>query len=259
MFRNPFIAAAALLAAAPTLPHGAEPAAVAARHAYPTIERVGWSYGDTSFHAGPSDQLRFFRDSDYNSSSGPADSADVKAIIAAIAQAGPGDPVSFTLAREAGALTCAGRAEGGGRASGTCRFDPEEGFAAALARHGIAPRDSEEMLGLTLVHAHLAAVEGLTAAGFRFGDVGELIAVSALDVTPAYADELRGAGLKVDELGDLIAAKALKIDGQWLGKMARAGYPNLAVGQAIQMRALGVTPEYAIKMGRVLRAVHEIE
>ena len=260
MLRAPIIAAFALFAAAPSLPQAAVPAEnVAPRHAYPAIERIGWSYGEGSIHGGPADQLRFFRERHFNSSSGPQESADVKAIIATIAATHAGDRVSFTLTREAGALACSGRAEEGGHASGTCRFDPDQVFAAGLTRHGIAAEDSDAMLGLTLVDAHIATVDGLAAEGFRFQNAGELIAVSALGVTPAYAGDLRAAGLQVDAIGDLIAARALKIDAQWLADMARAGYPDLAVGKAIQMRALGITPDYAIRMGRVLHAVHEIE
>jgi len=262
MFRTPFIAALALLAAAPSLPQPERPAAVAApRHSYPALESVRWSYGDNGFRDSPRDQLRFFRDDHghFNSSLAPGDGADAQAAIASIERARPGDAVSFALAREAGALACAGQAEADGRASGTCRFDPDQGFAAELARRAVAPGDSDDMLALTLVNARIATVDTLTAKGFRFGHAGDLIAVSALGIGGAYVDELRGAGLKIEQLGDLIAAKALKIDAQWLDDMARAGYPNLAVGQAIQMRALGVTPDYALRMGRVLHAVHEIE
>jgi hypothetical protein len=139
-------------------------------------------------------------------------------------------------------LACGGRAEEGGRASGTCRFDPDQAFAARLVRHGIAAEDSDAMLSLTLVDARIATVNGLAAQGFRFQNAGELIAVSALGVTPGYAGDLRAAGLHVDTIDDLIAARALKIDARWLADMARAGYPDLAVGKAIQMRALASRP-----------------
>lgn len=260
MHRSITLAMLVLFVAAPTLPRAAELASAAApRHAYSAIESVGWSYRDEHVGHGSADGLQFFLDDHFNSTVDPDDGSDVKAIVAAIERVRPGDPVSFSLTREAGKLACSGRAEQGGRASGTCRFEPDQGFAAALARRGIPPEDSDTLLGLTLVDARLATVDGLAAEGFRFDDAGDLIAVSALGVTAAYADELRATGLKIAELGDLIAAKALKIDPQWLADMARAGYPNLAVDQAIQMRALGVTPEYAMKMARVLRAVGEIE
>jgi len=262
MFRTPLIAALALLAASPSLPREAQPAAAAApRRAYAAIERIGWSYGEEAHRSGTPNPLRFSRQGEghFNASVGPEDAADTKAAIASIGRARPGDAIFFSLAREAGTLACSGRAEDGGRASGTCRFDPDRGFAAGLARRGIAPDDSDDLLAMTLVDAHLATVDGLTADGFGFDDAGDLVAVSALGISASYSSELRGAGLRINELGDLIAAKALKIDPRWLADMARAGYPDLTVGQAIQMRALGVTPEYAVKMARVLRSVGEIE
>jgi hypothetical protein len=259
MFRTPLLAALTLLVAAPSLPQSAaRPVQVAEARAYRPIETIRWTYDDESDPGGSSWQLRFRYDKS-NSSVDSDGVPDVRQVIDTIAHAAPGQAVSFNLSREAGGLACIGRAEANGRGSGTCRFDPDNGFAAGLARRGIAPDDSEDLLALTLVNAHVATADALAGDGFRFADSGELIAVSALGVTPAYVSDLRQAGLRVDELGDLIAAKALKVDGQWLGAMARAGYPDLAVGQAIQMRALGVTPDYATRMARVLHAVGEIQ
>jgi hypothetical protein len=259
MIRFSLIAALTLLSAAPSLPQAtSHPAPAAPVRSYGAIEQIRWTYDDESFPGGKAWQLRFKYDHS-NSSLSSDDDPDVQRIIDTIAHSTTGQAIAFSLAREAGTLACTGRAEDGGRGSGTCRFDPNSGFGAELVRRGIAPDDSDDMLALTLVDAHLATVDGLLADGFHFDDAGDLIAVSALRVTPNYARELRGAGLKVDELGDLIAAKALKVDAQWLGEMAHAGYPDLAIGQAIQMRALGVTPDYAVRMTRVLRAVGEIE
>jgi hypothetical protein len=259
MIRLSMIAALTLLSAAPSLPQAASQLApAAAARSYGAIEPIRWTYDDETFPGGNAWQLRFKHDHS-NSSLSSDDDPDVQRIIDTIAHTPAGQALAFSLAREAGTLACSGRAEEGGRGSGTCRFDPNNGFGAELHRRGIAPDDSDDMLALTLVDAHLATVDGLLAEGFHFDDAGDLIAVSALGVTPNYAAELRGAGLKVDELGDLIAAKALKVDAVWLKAMAQAGYPDLAIGQAIQMRALGVTPDYAVRMGRVLRAVGEIE
>lgn len=259
MIRTPLLAALTLLVAAPSLPQSAaRPVPVAEARAYRPIETIRWTYDDKSYPGGSSRQLRFKHDKS-NSSVDPRSNPDVQGVIDTIAHAAPGQTISFHLDREAGILACSGHATGNGEGSGTCRFDPDSGFAAGLARRGIAPGDSDDLLALTLVNAHMANVDALTGDGFHFDNSGELIAVSALGVNPDYVSDLRQAGLKVDELGDLIAAKALKVDGQWLGEMARAGYPGLAVGKAIQMRALGVTPDYAMKMARMLHAVGEIQ
>jgi hypothetical protein len=259
MFRTPVIAALTLLIAAPSLPQSTDrPAAATEVASDRPIETIRWTYDDERFPGGSTRQLRFLHDRS-ESSVEPVGDPDVQRIIDTIQHAAAGQPLSFGLSREAGALACTGEAGQDGRGAGTCRFNPSARFAAELSRRGIAPNGSDEMLALTLVDAHLATVEALTGSGFRFDDAGDLIAVTALDIDAAYANELRGAGLRIDKLGDLIAAKALKIDAKWLREMGSAGYPNLAVGQAIQMRALGVTPDYAMKMDRVLRAAGEIQ
>lgn len=259
MIRTPLLAALTLLVAAPSLPQTAGHPAAAHARSYRPIETIRWTYGDENLRDGGSARQLRLRHDRSNSSIGSDSDPDVQRIITILMHAAPGQPLSFSLAREAGTIACTGKAEEGGRSSGTCRFDPDQRFAASLASRGIVPDDSDEMLALALVDAHLATVDGLAGEGFRVRDAGNLIAVSALGVTPAYAGELRGAGLRIDDLGDLIAAKALKIDAQWLGDMAHAGYPDLDVGKAIQMRALGVTPDYAMKMARVLRQAGEIQ
>jgi len=260
MIRMPLLAVLTLLTAAPSLPQSsaAAPVATAGSRQYRPIDAIRWTYDDESHPGGSSWQLRFKHDYS-NSSIGPDDNPEVQRIADSIAHTAPGGAVSFSLAREAGTLACTGRAEANGRGSGTCRFDPDNRFGTELARRGIPPEDSDDMLAMTLVDARIALVDDLVAQGYRFEDSGDLIAVAALHVSPAYAGELRGAGLKIDKLDDLVAARALQVDAAWLRDMAQAGYPNLDVERAIQMRALGVTPDYAMRMSRVLHAVGEIQ
>ena len=259
MLRSITLAALTLLAAAPTLSQTTAPAA---RHAparsYPALDDIRWTYGEQSSLGRSSDQLRFTRDG-MNTSFGSDEAPLIMGEHATASLNSPGEAVTFTAVREAGTLACSGRVKAAGRAEGTCRFDPDARFTGELSRRGLPPEDSDQLLALALVDAHLASVDGLVAEGFRFGDADDLVAVAALDVTPTYAGELRNAGLKIQELDDLVAAKALEVDAKWLRQMAQAGYPGLDVDQAIQMRALGVTPDYAKKMARVMRAVGEIE
>jgi hypothetical protein len=256
MIRLPLLAALTLLTAAPSTPQTAAQLAEAPARSYPAIERIDWTYGAES--GAPATQLRFSHESS-TSSFGPDDMPEIMGELAAASLASPGEAVSFSLAREAGALACTGRATEPGHAAGTCRFDPDERYVAELARRDLFPEDSKEVLVLALVDGRTALVDGLLRLGYGFEDVDDLIAVAALDVTPAFAEGLRGAGLVIDELDDLIAARALGLDAEWLMAMARAGYPELDIEQAIQMRALGVTPDYAQRMSRVLSAVGEIQ
>jgi hypothetical protein len=258
MLRLLSLAALTLLTASPTLPQTPSSARQAATKAYPAIGNIHWSYADATSPGASTDQVRFTHDG-MNTSFGSDEAPLIMGEQATASLNSPGEAVSFAVVREAGTLACTGRVESAGRASGTCRFDPDERFTAELTRRGLPPEDSDEVLALALVDAHVASVDGLVAQGFRFEKADDLVAVAALEVSPAYARELHDAGLTIDDLDDLVAAKAVKVDAGWLGEMARAGYPNLDVGEAIQMRALGVTPDYAMKMARVLRAVGEIE
>ena len=215
-------------------------------------DQIHWSYRS---HARGIDkpQLRF-EHGEMDTSIDAEETPDVFADLARTTAGGADLPVSFSLAREAGLLTCTGRSDEDADAAGSCRFDPNEAFIAALAARKLTPADPDEYLALALVDAHVALVDGLMRLGFKVDDSEKLIALAALHVTPAYAGELRQGGLAIDDTDKLIAARALRIDGEWLGEMAAAGYPRLSADQAIQMRATGVTPEYARKMARVVAA-----
>jgi hypothetical protein len=259
MIRLPILAALTLLTAAPSMPQSStQTAAHAPARSYPAIERIDWTYGAETFQGTPAPQLRFSHKGSM-SSFGADEVPEIVGEFAAASLASPGEAVSFALAREAGALACTGRVTEPGRAAGTCRFDPDEHYIAELARRGLFPEDSDEVLVLALVDGRIALVDGLVRLGYGFEDVGDLIAVGALDVTPAFAEGLRDAGLVIHDLDDLIAAQALGLDAEWLMAMARAGYPNLQIEQAIEMRALGVTPDYAQRMSRVLSALGEVQ
>ena len=246
MLRLPLIAALTL-AAAGTLAYARDAAAGSPSAA---LDDIAWSYRPaTERETRP--LLRLTRDG-MNSVFDPSDLPEVIAALAAI-PAEAGGPASFSLVREAGTLACAGRATGEGRAAGTCRFAPDQQFLAGLAAHGLRPEDNEEVLGLALVDARLASVDGLSRAGFALEDVDQLMAVSALEVTPAFAGELRAAGLVAADTDELVTARALEIDAAWVRGMAEAGFPDLGMEKAIQFRALDVTPDYARRMARVMR------
>lgn len=264
MIRMPFLAALALLTASPSMPQSTTGStAKAPARSYPAIEGIAWTYGPEL--SGPESsgdtsrtQLRFSHEGSM-SSFGTDEVPEIAGGLAAASLASPGEAVSFAVVREAGPLACTGRVVDVGRAAGTCRFDPDERYVAELARRGLFPEDSEEVLVLALVDGRVALVDGLVRLGYQFEDVDDLIALGALGVTPDFAEELRDAGLVIGELDDLVAARALGLDAGWLEAMARAGYPDLDIEQAIQMRALGVTPDYAQRMSRVLSALGEIQ
>lgn len=249
MLRPAIPLAAAALALTGTLIHAATPSTAP----FGAVENIEWHY-----RGGSDPQLQLVHEG-MNASLNSNEVPEIMAVLAAASSRSPGEAVSFGLVREAGALACAGRADGDGGAEGACRFDPSEAYVAELTAQGLRPEDDGELLALAVVDARMSLVDGLSRAGFEIDEAGDLIAVAALDVTAGYADELKGAGLVIDELQDLIAARALELDADWLNAMAAAGYANLTVERAIQMRALDVTPEYARRMKQVAAALGEFK
>lgn len=197
-------------------------------------------------------------DGTMHSTLGVSNLPDAVGRLAAASPSSPGEAVSFSLVREAGAIGCVGRNGAHNTARGTCRFDPSEAYVAALARRGLRPESSSEALALALVDARVGQADGLARAGYPLREVDDLMTVAALDITPAYVDELRNAGLAIADIDELVTARALAITAAWLRDLATAGYPDLTLDQATAMRALDVTPDYARRMKRVAMAAGEL-
>ena len=260
MLRLSQIAAAACCIAAATLAYAQDdpPAAEAGEAAFAPMTDIEWSYAARARDEDGDPYLRFARDG-MNSMMGTGDLPGATDVLASVSSAQPGEPVAFALAREAGVLACTGSVTVRGRAAGTCRFDPDPAFVAALAARGLVPEDVEELLALAFVDARLASIDDLSRAGFGIADVDELMAVAALEVTGAYAVELREAGLQPEDIDELVSAKAVGLDSAWIAEMAEAGFAGMEMERAIELRALGVTPDYAQRMARVMRTVEGSE
>ena len=260
MLRFPLIAAVALSAVAATLTSAQDNASVlhGGARAFAPVTDIEWSYATEASDDDDQPSLRFNREG-MSTTMGADELPEANAALAKVASATSGEAVSFSIAREAGVIACAGSVTERGRAGGTCRFDPDRDFIAALAARDLVPEDIEELLGLAFVDARLASVDDLSSAGFIVADADELITVAALEVTGAYAAGLRNAGLQPEDLDELVSAKAVGVEPGWIAEMAEAGYPGLDLDKAIELRALGVTPDYARRMARVMRAMEGVE
>lgn len=258
MLRLPLIAAVALGAVAATLTSAHDNAPTTSRPALAPLTGIEWSYAVQARDGEGKPYLRFARDG-MNATVGADELPEVAAALAGVPTAASGEPVSFALMREAGTIACTGSVTAPGRAGGTCRFDPDARFMAALAASGLAPADDEDLLALAFVDARLALVEDLSSVGYAPADADELLTAAAIGVSGVYARELRRAGLEPEDLDELVTAKAVGVEPGWVGEMAEAGYPGLSLDKAIELRALGVTPDYARRMARVMRAVEGAE
>ena len=185
---------------------------------------------------------------------------------------GSSHPVSFTVTRDAGVLSCNGQAQNG-RASGFCDFAGSQAYADGLARRGVRGAEGVHLLHLALCDFDLATLDeferlgydrpslddvmavavhdvdaeyarGMAEAGYRLGDVSELVAMRIHDVTPDYVRELAANGPAWRNLpaSDLLALRIHDVTPEFAREMAQLGYAGEAPSQLVAMRIHDVDP-----------------
>jgi hypothetical protein len=194
--------------------------------------------------------------------------------VDAAALRGASHPVSFTVNRDAGTLSCRGQAQNG-QAAGFCDFEGSRAYADGLAQRGIRGAEGVHLLHLALCNFDLATLDeferlgyerpslddvmavavhdvdaeyarGMAEAGYRLGDVGELVAMRIHDVTPAYVRELaaNGPAWRNIPADDLLALRIHSVTPEFAREMAQLGYSGEAPSQLVAMRIHGVDPAF---------------
>lgn len=168
---------------------------------------------------------------------------DLAGLDPAVLRASARQPIQFSLAREAGRLDCSGwSAER--RATGNCRFAGDPAFAAFLAARGVSRPSEQQLLDMTIVGTRRTLVEALAQARFRSVTPGDLVAMTALNVTPEYIREMAAHGYRPVKAGDLIPLKALDVSPAYIRSLSRVGYGSLPAEELIQLKALNVTADF---------------
>lgn len=162
-------------------------------------------------------------------------------------------PVSFTVAHDAGTLSCTGTLTRAFEGKGECRFTSDPGFERQLSERGLAPDRRSTLLAMLMVDATIDLADGLTREGVRPKDADDLIAAAALQVRPEYIRDLQSEALALTDIEDAIACKALGVDGAYVRGLAAAGYRKLSADDVVGMKAMGVTGEYAQAMNRAAK------
>ena len=159
-------------------------------------------------------------------------------------------PLRFALIREAGRLDCSGQ---GGRsyATGNCAFTPDAAFTRQLESRGIGRPTRKEAFGLMAVNARRELIDAVAAARYPTPSIDDLMAMSALGVSPTYIAELARLGYRPDSLDALVQFKALDITPAYVAGFARIGDPNIAPDDLVQLKALDITPDYVLGFQRI--------
>jgi hypothetical protein len=187
---------------------------------------------------------------------------------------GASHPVTFTVNRDAGLLSCRGQAQND-RAAGFCDFAGSQAYADGLARRGIRGAEGVHLLHLALCDFDLATLDeferlgydrpslddvmavavhnvdaeyarGMAEAGYRLGDVGELVAMRIHGVTPDYVRELaaNGPAWRNIPASDLLALRIHSVTPEFAREMAQLGYSGEAPSQLVAMRIHSVDPAF---------------
>ena len=193
---------------------------------------------------------------------------------------GGAHPVSFTVNRDAGLLSCQGQAQNG-RATGFCSFAGNQAYVDGLARRGVRaegahllhlalsnfdiatldeferagyPRPTLDQIMAIAVHDIDAAyVRGMADAGYRLGNVDELVAMRIHDVTPEYVRVLTSLGPQWRNISadDLLALRIHDVAPDYARGMIEAGYRDERPSQLIAMRIHDVQPDFVRELSRL--------
>jgi hypothetical protein len=193
---------------------------------------------------------------------------------------GSAHPVSFTVSRDAGVVSCQGQAQNG-RATGFCSFEGNQAYVDGLARRGVRaegvhllhlalsnfdiatldeferagyPRPTLDQIMAIAVHDIDAAyVRGMADAGYRLGSVDELVAMRIHDVTPEYVRVLTSLGPQWRNISadDLLALRIHDVAPDYARGMIEAGYRDERPSQLIAMRIHDVQPAFVRDLARL--------
>ena len=159
-------------------------------------------------------------------------------------------PLRFAVVRDAGRLDCSGQG-GNSRASGNCGFAVDPAFAQLLERNGLGRPTREQWFGLVALDVRRSLIDGIAAARYPIPKIDDLMAMTAVGVTPAYIAELARLGYRPASIEKLVEFRALSITPAYIGAFARAGYDDMDPDDLVQLKALDITPEYVAGFERL--------
>lgn len=164
-----------------------------------------------------------------------------------------GGPVAFTLAREAGTISCEGSFQNG-KGSGTFRFTRNPGFIAAMKSKGFdfEAESARKHYGLSedrvftaaALNVTTALADDLRSAGFGKLRVDDLFKATIFKIDSAFMREMKATGYPNMDMEDLVKARIFKIDAEFVRQAAQMGFGKEPFESLVKMRIFKVTPEF---------------
>ena len=164
-----------------------------------------------------------------------------------------GGPVAFTLAREAGTISCEGSFQNG-KGSGTFRFTRNPAFVTAMKSKGFdfESESGRKRYGLSedkvftaaALNVTTALADDLLSAGFGKLGVDDLFKAAIFKIDSAFMREMKASGFPNMNMEDLVKARIFKIDAEFVRQATQMGFDKEPFESLVKMRIFKVTPEF---------------
>jgi hypothetical protein len=156
--------------------------------------------------------------------------------------AAAGGAARFRLKREAGTFAFNGTFSDG-EGVGSYTFTPDPGFAAALARRGLARPTPQQQWSLALGDVGLAYLDELARQGYaRTVTTAGLVRAGEHGASLRYLREMGALGYRVGTLDALITLVDHGVTPDDVRQMAELGYRGISAPQATRLVDHGVRP-----------------
>jgi hypothetical protein len=161
---------------------------------------------------------------------------------------GGAHPVSFTVDRNAGVLSCRGQAQNG-RATGFCSFAGSQACADGLARRGVRA-EGVHLLHLALCDFDLATLDEFERAGYPRPTLDQVMAIAVHDIDAAYVRGMAEAGYRLDNVDELVAMRIHDVTPEYVRVLTSLGpaWRNISADDLLALRIHDVAPDYARAM-----------
>lgn len=157
-----------------------------------------------------------------------------------------GNPLTATLAAEAGTFTCTGVVHEG-VLTGTSLFTPDPAFVDRMEQMGFTGYTTEKLEAYAFLDVRSDWARSLQQAGVKGMEEGNLIALRIFNVDPPYIASMKAVGYPVLEADKLIALRVQRVDPEEVRQIRAMGYqPSL--DDLIQIRIFHITPDFIRKM-----------
>ncbi|HKP45231.1 MAG TPA: hypothetical protein VJT50_01410 [Pyrinomonadaceae bacterium] len=170
-----------------------------------------------------------------------------------------GGPVKFSLAREAGTISCEGSFQNR-KGSGTFRFTANASFISAMksrgfdfektnSRWGHGDEPEDKLFSAAALNVTTALADDLLSVGLGKLDVDDLFKAAIFKIDSKFASEMKASGFPNLDMEDLVKARIFKIDAAFVTQVMQMGFARESFEDLVKMRIFKVTPEF-IAMAR---------